>query len=132
MNLAVRRVADRVGLKLSAHVPRQAFVTGLVRAGNDVVLIAELAGHRRLETTRRYILPSREDAGRPSRMWSSTSEAPMCQVPLLIARVAPARGAVKVVRPVGRCTLTASRAGACWRSGRGRGLAVLRSRIMRR
>jgi integrase/recombinase XerC len=42
-------------------VLRQTFVTGLVRAGNDVVLIAELAGHRRLETTRRYSLPSRED-----------------------------------------------------------------------
>ena len=27
----------------------------LVRAGNDVVLIAELAGHRRLETTKRWI-----------------------------------------------------------------------------
>ena len=33
--------------------------TGLVRAGNDLVLVAELAAHRRLETTRRYSLPSR-------------------------------------------------------------------------
>lgn len=36
-------------------------MTGLVRAGNDIVLVAELAGHRRLETTRRYSLPSQAD-----------------------------------------------------------------------
>jgi integrase/recombinase XerC len=38
-------------------------VTNLVRAGNDLVLVAELAGHRRLETTRtrRYSLPSAAD-----------------------------------------------------------------------
>jgi integrase/recombinase XerC len=61
IDLAVRRVAGRAGLELSAHVLRHTFVTGLVRAGNDVVLVAELAGHRRLETTRRYSLPSRAD-----------------------------------------------------------------------
>jgi len=33
----------------------------LVRGGNDLVLVAELAGHRRLETTRRYSLPSAAD-----------------------------------------------------------------------
>ena len=36
-------------------------MTNLVRAGNDIVLVAELAGHRRLETTRRYSLPSAAD-----------------------------------------------------------------------
>jgi integrase/recombinase XerC len=61
IDLAVRRVAARAGLALSAHVLRHTFVTGLVRAGNDLVLIAELAGHRRLETTRRYSLPSEAD-----------------------------------------------------------------------
>jgi len=61
IDLAVRRVAGRAGLQLSAHVLRHTFVTGLVRAGNDVVLVAELAGHRRLETTRRYSLPSKAD-----------------------------------------------------------------------
>lgn len=61
IDLAVRRVAARAGLSLSAHVLRHTFVTGLVRAGNDLVLIAELAGHRRLETTRRYSLPSEAD-----------------------------------------------------------------------
>lgn len=61
IDLAVRRVAARARLELSAHVLRHTFVTGLVRAGNDLVLVAELAGHRRLETTRRYSLPSRAD-----------------------------------------------------------------------
>ena len=61
VDLAVRRVAARAGLSLSAHVLRHTFVTGLVRAGNDLVLVAELAGHRRLETTRRYSLPSQAD-----------------------------------------------------------------------
>jgi len=32
-----------------------------VRAGNDIVLVAELPGHSRLETTRRYSLPSDAD-----------------------------------------------------------------------
>ncbi len=64
VDLAVRRVAGRAGLELSAHVLRHTFVTGLVRAGHDLVLIAELAGHRRLETTRRYSLPSQADRQR--------------------------------------------------------------------
>ena len=36
-------------------------VTNLVRGGTDLVLVAELAGHRRLETTQRYSLPSAAD-----------------------------------------------------------------------
>jgi site-specific recombinase XerD len=50
---ALRGVAARAGLALSAHVLRHTCVTNLVRGGNDLVLVAELAGHRRLETTRR-------------------------------------------------------------------------------
>lgn len=33
----------------------------LERSGNDLVPVAALAGHRRLETTRRYSLPSAAD-----------------------------------------------------------------------
>lgn len=40
---------------------RHTRVTNLVRDGNDIVLVAELAGHRRLETTRRFTLPSAAD-----------------------------------------------------------------------
>jgi len=36
-------------------------MTNLVRAGYDLVLVAEIAGHKRLETTRRYSLPSAAD-----------------------------------------------------------------------
>ncbi len=57
----VRGVASQAGLKLSAHTLRHTCVTNLVRGGNDIVLVAELAGHRRLETTRRYSLPSAAD-----------------------------------------------------------------------
>jgi integrase/recombinase XerD len=42
-------------------VLRHTCITKLVRGGSDVVLVAELAGHRRLETTRRYSLPSDAD-----------------------------------------------------------------------
>lgn len=61
IDLVVRRLAADAGLELSAHVLRHTCVTNLVRAGTDVVLVAELAGHRRLDTTRRYSLPSEAD-----------------------------------------------------------------------
>jgi integrase/recombinase XerC len=54
-------VSEAAGLQLSAHVLRHTFVTRMVRAGVDVVLVAELAGHRSLETTRRYALPTAAD-----------------------------------------------------------------------
>jgi len=57
----VRSAGARAGITLSAHVLRHTWVTNLVRDGHDVVLVAELAGHRRLETTRRYSLPSHAD-----------------------------------------------------------------------
>ena len=57
----VRALGELAGVPLSAHVLRHTFVTRLVRSGQDVVLVAELAGHRSLETTRRYALPTEED-----------------------------------------------------------------------
>jgi site-specific recombinase XerD len=56
-----RRIGASAGMSLSPHVLRHTFVTRLVRSGVDVVLVAELAGHRSLETTRRYALPTQED-----------------------------------------------------------------------
>jgi len=41
--------------------PSPHLFTNLVRSGADVVLVAEIAGHRRLDTTRRYSLPSQAD-----------------------------------------------------------------------
>jgi len=61
VDMVIRKTAGRAGLELSAHVLRHTCVTNLVRSGNDIVLVAELAGHRRLETTRRYSLPSAAD-----------------------------------------------------------------------
>lgn len=60
----VRKLGRAAGVELSAHVLRHTWVTRLVRAGNDVVLVADLAGHRKLETTRRYSLPSLDDRQR--------------------------------------------------------------------
>jgi len=57
----VRGLGEGAGVKLSAHVLRHTFLTHMVRQGSDLVLVAELAGHRRLETTRRYSLPSDVD-----------------------------------------------------------------------
>lgn len=61
IDLAVRRIGADAHLELSAHVLRHTCLTNLVRRGNDLVLVAEIAGHKRLETTRRYSLPSAED-----------------------------------------------------------------------
>ncbi len=57
----LRRLAQDANLSLSAHILRHTCLTNLVRNGNDLVLVAELAGHRRLETTRRYSLPTAAD-----------------------------------------------------------------------
>jgi len=61
IDLVIRRLAAAAGLELSAHVLRHTCVTNLIRSGADVVMVAEIAGHRRLDTTRRYSLPSQAD-----------------------------------------------------------------------
>jgi integrase/recombinase XerC len=45
----------------SAHVLRHTFATTLVRGGTDLVLVAEMLGHARLDQTRRYTLPTAAD-----------------------------------------------------------------------
>ncbi len=61
IDLVLRQLGREAKVELSAHVLRHTCLTNLVRRGNDLVLVAEVAGHRRLETTRRYSLPSLED-----------------------------------------------------------------------
>ncbi len=61
IDLVLRQLGREAKVELSAHVLRHTCLTNLVRHGNDLVLVAELAGHKRLETTRRYSLPSLED-----------------------------------------------------------------------
>lgn len=61
IDLIVRCIGVDAHLELSAHVLCHTCLTNLVRRGNDLVLVTEIAGHKRLETTRRYSLPSVED-----------------------------------------------------------------------
>ena len=61
LDLIVRKIGQSCGLELSAHVLRHTCLTNLVRNGNDLVLVAEIGGHKRLETTRRYTLPTSQD-----------------------------------------------------------------------
>jgi integrase len=61
------RLADDAGIDaedFTSHVLRHTFGTILVRGGHDLALVAELMGHRRLETTRGYSLPSAADRER--------------------------------------------------------------------
>lgn len=57
------RLAGAAGLdeEFTPHVLRHTFATNLTRGGSDVVLVADLLGHARLDTTRRYSLASRAD-----------------------------------------------------------------------
>ncbi len=40
--------------KTTAHIGRHTFVNELIRGGEDLVLVAEIAGHARVETLRVY------------------------------------------------------------------------------
>ncbi len=59
-------IAESAGLDddITAHVLRHTFATTLVRGGTDLVTVAELLGHARLETTRGYTRPTDEDRTR--------------------------------------------------------------------
>jgi site-specific recombinase XerD len=62
IDMAIRRIGGAdAQLELSAHILRHTCLTNLVRRSNDSVLIAEIAGHKRLETTRCDSLPFVED-----------------------------------------------------------------------
>ena len=58
----VAKVGRAAGIPhLTPHKLRHTFVTRLVRGGTDPFLVADLAGHARLETTLLYSLPSDAD-----------------------------------------------------------------------
>jgi integrase/recombinase XerC len=57
----VAQLGASVGLVVTTHTLRHTFGTNLVRQGTDVVIVAEMMGHSRLESTRRYSLPSAGD-----------------------------------------------------------------------
>jgi integrase/recombinase XerC len=61
----ITAIATAAGLEddeITAHVLRHTFATRLVRGRTDLVIVAELLGHARLETTRAYSRPTRQDA----------------------------------------------------------------------
>jgi site-specific recombinase XerD len=62
----VTSIACAAGLedRATVHTLRHTFATTLVRGGTDLVIVAELLGHARLETTRIYTRPSAEDRTR--------------------------------------------------------------------
>lgn len=45
----------------TAHILRHSFATTSFRGGTDLVIVAELLGHARLETVRAYTKPTEED-----------------------------------------------------------------------
>jgi site-specific recombinase XerD len=61
----ITTIAATAGLEdddITAHVLRHTFATRLVRGRSDLVIVAELLGHARLETTRAYSRPTQQDA----------------------------------------------------------------------
>ncbi len=64
IDLIIRQLGERADVALPAHTLRHTCLTNLVRTGDDLVRVAEIAGHKRLETTRRYSV-LRERDGQP-------------------------------------------------------------------
>lgn len=61
----VRKYLDQLGLKdYSAHSLRHSFCRNLIDAGQPIQVVAHLAGHESIETTRRYVTPSEHDLRR--------------------------------------------------------------------
>jgi integrase len=56
----------------TAHVLRHTFATSLVRGKTDLVVVAELMGHSRLDTTRQCSLPTNK---------TNRNDAPGCAEP---------------------------------------------------
>lgn len=61
IDLIIRKIGQMAKIELSAHTLRHTCITNLVRQGNDLVLVADIGGHKSLETTRRYSLPTALD-----------------------------------------------------------------------
>jgi site-specific recombinase XerD len=60
----IQSIASNAGLDdeaITAHVGRHTFATTLVRGGTDLVVVADLLGHARLDTVRAYTRPTEDD-----------------------------------------------------------------------
>jgi len=51
----------RINDEFTSHALRHTFGTRLIRQGHDIVVVAELMVHKRLDQTRRYSLPTQAD-----------------------------------------------------------------------
>jgi site-specific recombinase XerD len=60
----IRQFGRDAGVELSSHSLRHTCLTRLIRLGIDIVTVAEIAGHAKIDTTRRYSLPSPGDLER--------------------------------------------------------------------
>jgi integrase/recombinase XerC len=56
----IRNLGKDSGIEVSCHRLPHTCLTRLVRAGIDLITVASVAGHSRLETTKRYSLPSED------------------------------------------------------------------------
>ena len=56
--IASAKLAENPGTGYGPHARRHTSATQLVRGGTDLVTVAELLGHTRLDTVRIYTLPS--------------------------------------------------------------------------
>lgn len=62
VNRVVRAMGERVGIEdVISHVLRYTYATELLRAGVDIVTVADLMGHASIETTRAYTRASEAD-----------------------------------------------------------------------
>ncbi len=62
IDLIVRKIGHKAHLNLSAQVLRDTCLSNLVKNGNDLLLVAQIGGHRTIETTRRYTVGRSYDA----------------------------------------------------------------------
>jgi len=58
----------------TGHVLRHPFATSLVRGQTDLIMVAELLGHSRLDTTRQYSLPTEQDKADALNHLTTTTE----------------------------------------------------------
>lgn len=62
LEYVLRRYLDAIGLQdVTVHCLRHSFAKNLVDTGTPIQVVAQLAGHESLRTTRRYVTPSEAD-----------------------------------------------------------------------
>jgi integrase len=58
LRLRFQRLGERAGVELHPHRTRHTWITQLVEAGNPIEVVADMAGHESVDTTRLYYLAS--------------------------------------------------------------------------